>query len=126
MTDTTNPYVSRGADARIIGVESIEGKPTYGGGLMAKPSIMGEHMTSSEITLTSGTGAAVHVHAHESLVYVVRGRIKTTIGEEDLILELGDTFLHPTGMPQTVEAPEDSTMMKIKLSAPDITKFFEW
>ena len=126
MIDTTNLYVSRGADSRIIVVKSIEGRATYGGGLMANPLIMGEHMTSSEITFTNGTGAPVHVYAHESLVYMVRGRIKTTIGEEDLILELGDTFLHPTGMPQTVEALEDSTMVEIKSPAPDITNFFEW
>tara|TARA_Y100001968_G_C18913262_1_gene506275 strand:- start:38 stop:418 length:381 start_codon:yes stop_codon:yes gene_type:complete len=126
MTGTTHPYVSRGADARIIDVKSIEGKPTFGSGLVAKTSIMGEHMTSLEITYTKGTGAPLHVHAHEPLVYVVCGRIETTIGEEDFSLELGDACLHPAGMPHTVEAPEDSTMVEIKSPALDITKFFEW
>ena len=126
MTDNTNPYVSRGAAARIIDVKSIEEKPTFGGGLRAKPLIMGEHMTFLEITYTKGTGAPVHVHAHESLVYVVRGRIKTTIGEEEFVLEPGDACLHPAGMPHTVEALKDSTMVEIKSPAPDIAKFFEW
>ena len=68
----------------------------------------------------------MHVHAHESLVYVVRGRIKTTINEEEFVLEPGDACLHPAGMPHTVEALKDSTMVEIKSHAPDIAKFFEW
>ncbi len=126
MTDNTNRYVSRGAEARTIDVKSIEGKATYGGGLMAKPLIMGEHMTFLEITYTKGTGAPLHVHEHESLVYVVRGRITTTIDGKDYTLEPGDACLHPAGGPHTVEALEDSTMVEIKSPAPDIAKFFEW
>lgn len=126
MNKSTNRYVSRGAEARTIDVKSIEGKPTYGGGLVAKPLIMGKHMTFLEISYTKGTGAPMHVHTHESLVYVVRGRLKTTIGEEEFILEPGDACLHPADMPHTVEALEDSTMVEIKSPAPDIAKFFEW
>ena len=86
MTDNTNPYVSRGAAARIIDVKSIEGKPTFGGGLRAKPLIMGEHMTFLEIQYEKGTGEQLHVHSHESLVYVISGRLKTTIGDEAFVL----------------------------------------
>ena len=126
MTDNTNPYFSRGDAARIIDVKSIEEKSTFGGGLRAKPLFLCEHMTFLEITYTKGTGAPVHVHAHESLVYVVRGRIKTTIGEEEFVLEPGDACLHPAGMPHTVEALKGSTMVEIKSPAPNIAKFLEW
>ena len=126
MTDTTNRYVSRGAEVCTIDVKCIEGEPAYGDGLMAKPLIMGEHMTFLEITYIKGAGAPLHVHEHESLVYVVRGRIKTTINGEDYKLEPGDACLHPAGVPHTVEALEDATMVEIKSPAPDIAKFFEW
>ncbi len=126
MTEKPHQYVSRGAEARTISVKSIEGKETYGGELQAKPLIMGEHMTFLEIQYTKGVGAPLHTHSHESLVYVVRGKIKTTIGDENFILEPGDACLHPVGVPHTVEALEDSTMVEIKSPAPDIAKFFDW
>jgi len=126
MTEKPHQYVSRGAEARTISVKSIEGKTTYGGELQAKPLIMGEHMTFLEIQYAKGVGAPLHTHSHESLVYVVRGKIKTTIGDADFILEPGDACLHPVGVPHTVEALEDSTMVEIKSPAPDIAKFFDW
>ena len=115
MTDKASPYISRGAEARTIDVKSIEGQPTFGN-LQAKPLIMGEHMTFLEIQYEKGTGAPLHVHSHESLVYVISGRLKTTIGDESFVLEPGDTCLHPPDVPHTVEALEDSKMVEIKFS----------
>jgi len=126
MTEKPDQYVSRGSEARTISVKSIEGKATYGGELRAKPLIMGEHMTFLDIQYTKGVGAPLHTHTHESLVYVVSGKIKTTIDDGDFILEPGDACLHPAGVPHTVEALEDSTMVEIKSPAPDIAKFFDW
>ena len=126
MTEKPDQYVSRGSEARTISVKSIEGKATYGGELRAQPLIMGEHMTFLALQYTKGVGAPLHTHTHESLVYVVSGKIKTTIDDEDFILEPGDACLHPAGVPHTVEALEDSTMVEIKFPAPDIAKFFDW
>ena len=47
---------------------------------------MGEHMTFLEIQYEKGTGAPLHVHSHESLVYVISGRLKTTIGDGAFVL----------------------------------------
>ena len=126
MTDTTNRYVSRGAEAHTIDVKCIEAKATYGGGLMAKPLIMGELMTFLEITYIMGSGAPLHVHEHGPLVYVVRGRIESTIDGEDYKLEPGGTCLHSAGVPNTVEALEDATLVEIKSPAHNIAKFLEW
>ena len=65
------------------------------------------------------------MHSHESLVYLIRGRLKTTIGDEAFVLEPGDTRLHPPDLPHTVEALEDSKMVEIKSPAPDIAKIVE-
>ena len=54
--------------------------------MRAKPLIMGEHMTFLEIQYTTGVGALMHTYAHESLVYVLRGKIKASISDEDFIL----------------------------------------
>ena len=85
MTDKASPYISRGAEARTIDVKSLEGQPTFGN-LQAKPLIMGEQMSCLEIQYEKGTGEQLHVHSHESLVYVITGRLKTTIGDEAFVL----------------------------------------
>ena len=85
MTDKVSPYISRGAEARTIDVKSIEGQLTFGN-LQATPLIMGEHMTFLEIHYEKSTGAPLHVHSHESLVYVISGRLKTTIGDGAFVL----------------------------------------
>ena len=126
MLKNHSPYVSRGAEAQSIAVKSIEGKPTYGEDLRAKPLLMGEHLTFLEIQYAKGSGAPLHVHTHESVVYVVSGKLKTTISDNEFILEPGDACLHPAGISHTVEALEDSIMVELNSPAPDITKFFEW
>ena len=125
MTENSANYIARGAEARTIDVKSIEGEETFGT-LKAKPLSMGEHMTFLEIEYVKGTGAPVHVHTHESVVYVISGKLKTTIGESEFLLEPGDACVHPAGVPHTVEALEDSKMVEIKSPAPDIAKFFDW
>ncbi len=126
MPKNSSKYVSRGDEVQSIAVKSIEGKPTYGESLHAKPLLMGEHLAFLEIRYAKGTGAPLHVHTHESIVYVVSGKLKTRISDDEFVLEPGDACLHPAGVSHTVEALEDSIMVEIKSPAPDITKFFEW
>ena len=77
----------------------------------------------------SGVGGLTVVHElhrqlpHESLVYVVRGRVKTTVGNEVYVLGPGDVGCHPQGVPHTVEAIEESIVIEIKSPAPDLAQF---
>jgi hypothetical protein len=68
--------LSKNSDVKGIIVKAIEGKPMYGGDLLVKPLIKGDEMTFLEIHYTPGVGAPLHVHSHESLVYVVKGKVK--------------------------------------------------
>ena len=68
--------LSKNADVKPITVKAIEGKPMYGGDLLVKPLIKGDEMTFLEIYYTPGVGAPLHVHTHESLAYVVKGKVK--------------------------------------------------
>ena len=96
----------------------------YGGDLLVKPLIKGDEMTLLEIHYTPGVGAPLHIHEHESLAYVVKGKIRTTVGEDVYILGAGDVCRHPKGVPHGVEAIEESIVVEIKSPAPDITTFF--
>ena len=115
--------LSKNSDVKGLLVKAIEGKPMYGGDLLVKPLIKGDEMTLLEIYYTPGVGAPLHVHEHESLAYVVKGKVKMTVGKEVYILGPGDVCRHPKGMPHGVEGIEESIVIEIKSPAPDIGTF---
>jgi quercetin dioxygenase-like cupin family protein len=115
---------ARNADIAEIRVSSVEGKPTYGGELAVKPLIKGEEMTFLEIRYAAGVGAPLHTHTHESIAYVVSGKVKSTVGSTAFIMGPGDVCRHPKGVLHGLEAIEDSVVVEIKAPAPDLANFF--
>ena len=115
---------SRNADVQAMAVKAVEGKPTYGGELLVKPLIKGDQMTFLEIHYAAGVGAPLHTHTHESVAYVVKGKVKSTVGEEEFIMGPGDVCRHPIGVLHGLEAIEKSVVVEIKSPAPDIGAFF--
>jgi quercetin dioxygenase-like cupin family protein len=115
---------ARNADIAEIRVSAVEGKPTYGGELAVKPLIKGEEMTFLEIRYAAGVGAPLHTHTHESIAYVVSGKVKSTVGSTAFIMGPGDVCRHPKGVLHGLEAIEDSVVVEIKAPAPDLANFF--
>jgi quercetin dioxygenase-like cupin family protein len=74
---------SRNAEVKAIAVSAVEGKPTYGGNLLVKPLIKGDQMTFLEIHYAAGVGAPLHTHTNESVAYVVKGKVKSTVGSDE-------------------------------------------
>jgi quercetin dioxygenase-like cupin family protein len=114
----------RNIDVKPVRVSAVEGKPTYGGDLLVKPLMKGDEMTFLEITYAAGVGAPLHTHTHESVVYVIKGKVKSTVGAEEFILGPGDVGRHPKGVLHGLEAIENSVVVEIKSPAPDIAAFF--
>ena len=98
---------SRNADVRAVPVSAVEGKPMYGGDMLVKPLIKGDEMTFLEIHYAAGVGAPLHTHTHESIAYVVKGRVKSTVGSEEFVMGPGDVCRHPKGVLHGLEAIED-------------------
>jgi quercetin dioxygenase-like cupin family protein len=115
--------VARHAEVADVLVSSIEGKSMQGQ-LMLKPLLRGEQMTILELHYQAGTKAPLHTHTHESLIYVVSGRVKTWIGDDIFVLGPGDVARHPPGILHTVEALVESTIIEIKSPPPDISALF--
>ena len=115
---------SRNADVEAVAVSAVEGKPMYGGDMLVKPLIRGDEMTFLEIHYAAGVGAPLHTHAHESIAYVVKGKMKSTVGSEEFIMGPGDVCRHPKGVLHGLEAIEDSVVVEIKSPAPEIGTFF--
>ena len=115
---------SRNADVKAVAVRAVEGKPMYGGDMLVKPLIKGDEMTFLEIHYAAGVGAPLHTHTHESIAYVVKGQVKSTVGSEQFIMGPGDVCRHPKGVLHGLEAIEESVVVEIKSPAPEISTFF--
>ena len=115
---------ARNSEVMPLTVSAVEGKPTYGGNLVVKPLIKGDQMTFLEIHYAAGVGAPLHTHTHESVAYVVKGKVKSTVGEDEFIMGPGDVCRHPIGVLHGLEAIEESVVVEIKSPAPDIGAFF--
>jgi quercetin dioxygenase-like cupin family protein len=114
---------ARNGDVAAVAVSAVEGKPTYGGDLLVKPLIKGDEMTFLEIRYAAGVGAPLHTHTHESIAYVVKGKVKSTVGAEEFIMGPGDVCRHPKGVLHGLEAIEDSLVVEIKSPASEISTF---
>jgi quercetin dioxygenase-like cupin family protein len=113
----------RNADIKAVAVNAVEGKPLYGGEMLVKPLIKGDEMTFLEIHYAPGVGAPLHTHTHESIAYVVKGKVKSTVGGEEFIMGPGDVCRHPKGVLHGLEAIEESVVVEIKSPAPEIAAF---
>jgi mannose-6-phosphate isomerase-like protein (cupin superfamily) len=52
---------------------------------------------------------------HHSMVYQKQGRVRMRIGDEEFIVQAGDTYLHPLGKLHQHEALEDSVRIETKI-----------
>ena len=81
------------SDTKTIRVSTLEGKPVYGGELEVKLRISGDEMILLEIFYAAGVGTPLHSHTHESLIYLVSGKLKGTIDGKEIVMR----YLPPPG-----------------------------
>src|SRR5262249_51421888 len=84
--------------------------------MLVKSLIKGDEMTFLEIHYAAGVGAPLHTHTHESIAYVVKGKVKSTVGSEEFIMGPGDVCRHPKGVLHGLEAIEDSSRPSLRRS----------
>lgn len=110
------------ADVSEITVSAVEGGAVYGGALMLKALMEAERFSLLEACYEPGVGAPMHTHTHESVIYIVSGKVRTVIGDQEFVLGPGDTARHPVGVSHTVEAVEASKVIEIKSPPPDLSR----
>jgi quercetin dioxygenase-like cupin family protein len=98
-------------------ISRLEGQ-TEGAGdlrLKVKPLIAGRDMFFMEAHRPQGLVDPEHAHPdHESICYLVSGRMRVVIEGESFIAEPGDVWVHPPGVKHYHEALEDSVQIEIK------------
>jgi quercetin dioxygenase-like cupin family protein len=85
------------------------------GVLTVKPLMVGEDIIFIEAFKGKGMVDPEHTHYdHETIAYLVSGRLRLVIDGVESIAEAGDVWRHPRGVPHLSEALEDCVQLEIK------------
>jgi mannose-6-phosphate isomerase-like protein (cupin superfamily) len=93
-----NVIKSRNADVEAVPVSAVEGEPLYGGDMLVKPLIKGDGMTFLEIHMRRESTPRFTPTRMKSIAYVVKGKVKSTVGSAQFIIGPGDVCRHPKGV----------------------------
>lgn len=100
-----------GAAVSLRGAELAGKRPSGDGD--ARLLVRGAGVMLVHLRLRQGFDQNGHTHPdHESVGYVVSGRIRMRIGDRTHLLGPGDTWYHPKGVEHTSEALEDSEVLE--------------
>lgn len=96
---------------RIVAVEGIEEQ----GHVEVRKLLVGKEILLLHVFRRKGLVDPVHKHMdHESMGYLIRGRLRLIIGGKEFIAEPGTSWVHPVGVDHFSEALEDCEQIEIK------------
>lgn len=104
----------QGATLPTIAMTALEGQESTGR-VEVKPMMVGDDMLMVEFFQEAGVRIPQHVHEdHESIVYLLRGRMELAIGDDRFVAVAGDAWRHPVGVPHSSVALEDCRAVEVK------------
>ena len=110
----TNQYFVQGASFKPVLMGDLEGKETSGQ-VKLKPMLVGKDMLMVEIIEPAGMTIPAHSHDdHESVVYLIKGKMELTIADQTFVAQAGDAWIHPIGVMHSSVALEDCVALEIK------------
>ncbi|TMI84748.1 MAG: cupin domain-containing protein [Bacillati bacterium ANGP1] len=77
-------------------------------------TVTGQVIEVGKYAMAKGTGADPHRHPNEQIVYVLRGKLRARVGEEERILEPGDVVHIPPNVVHEIRALESSEFLSSK------------
>lgn len=104
----------QGAALTPIAMKALEGQDSAGP-VEVRPMMVGDDMLMVEFFQGAGVRIPQHTHQdHESIVYLLRGRMELVIGEERFVAVAGDAWRHPVGVSHSSLALEDCRAVEVK------------
>ncbi|MEW6668379.1 MAG: cupin domain-containing protein [Thermodesulfobacteriota bacterium] len=82
-------------------------------GIERKTLAYGEKTLMTEFLLKKGCTLPRHAHPHEQTGYLVKGRIRLSIGAEEWDAHPGDSWSIPGGVEHAAEVMEDSVAVEV-------------
>jgi quercetin dioxygenase-like cupin family protein len=80
-------------------------------GVVRRTLVASERMMQIEVLLEQGGQVAEHQHPQEQLSYIVRGRLRFTVGGETREVGPGEAVLIPGGVLHSVDTLEESLVI---------------
>jgi len=106
--------VAASADVSPIVLDVVEGVKQQGE-LTIRPMLVGENMVFIEAHRVKGQVDPLHVHEdHESVAYLIKGKLKLNIGGQEYIATPGTAWMHPAGVAHGCVALEESIQLEVK------------
>jgi quercetin dioxygenase-like cupin family protein len=94
---------------KISDVETFD----LGEGVSRKILASGGNMMTVQFTFEKGAVGTPHTHVHEQVGYILKGRFELTVGNEETIVVVGDTYYVPPNVMHGVVALEDSVLLDV-------------
>ena len=85
-------HVVRSDEAEVVTLDKVEGHQLD---RPAKVRVLAEAESMLLLEVTMSGESPPHVHQHDSVGYVVSGRVRMRVAEETWELGAGDSFYHP-------------------------------
>ena len=118
MMKPSGVFFRSGASVEAERIAAVEGVAEEPGKLTVKPLLVGSDMLLLEAFKAKGMVDPLHQHDdHESVAYLLKGRMRLVIGGQEFIAEAGDSWIHPRGVPHFSEALEDCIQIEVKSPA---------
>jgi len=95
-------------------LDTVEGVKEQGH-VEVRKLLVGDEILMLHVYRKKGLIDPVHKHMdHESMGYLIKGKLKLVIGGEEFIATPGTSWLHPVGVEHYSEALEDVEQLEIK------------
>ncbi len=96
---------------RLAAVEGVKPK----GRVDVRRVMVGNEILMLHVFREKGLVDPVHKHMdHETVAYLIKGRLRLVIGGKEFIAEPGTSWIHPRGVEHFSEALEDCEQLEIK------------
>lgn len=82
-------------------------------GVLRRTLAYGGEMLLAEFTVQAGAEVAEHSHPHAQVGYVVRGRMRMTIGDKTGTFEAGDSYYIPGDVVHGAVTTEDTVVVDV-------------
>jgi quercetin dioxygenase-like cupin family protein len=96
---------------RLAAVEGVKPK----GIVEVRRLMVGNDILMLHVFREKGLIDPIHKHMdHETVAYLIRGKLRLVIGDKEFIAGPGTSWIHPVGVPHFSEALEDCEQLEIK------------
>ena len=91
--------------------------------IQARPGVIrrvfsGENATLAFTTLDPGHAPNPHSHPHEQIVYILAGRARFVVGDEEVTVGPGELLVVPPGVEHWAETVSDEPVVDLSIFSP--------